>query len=189
MRIGVDLDGCAYDFTEALRTWLFKNNVFTMEEMPDPVGWNFFEDQWNMTLDDFIHHCGQGVDAEHIFLHGEPIEESAIYINELKGDGHTIHIATARSYGQKSAANTEAWLKLWDIPYDSLTLGNDKTLLNVDIMIDDRDKNYLQLVEAGIKTYLLDRPWNQDLATDDRIYSWKEFYEKVNKYSDDRTYR
>lgn len=52
--------------------------------------------------------------------------------------------------------------------------------LNVDFHIDDYTEEFERCNEAGIKTYLIDRPWNQDCdAGEYRVKSFKEFLDKT----------
>lgn len=45
----------------------------------------------------------------------------------------------------------------------------------VDLFLDDAPHNYVELNNAGIRTYLLDRPYNRDMIADLRVYDINEF--------------
>lgn len=162
-RIGIDLDGVIYNFEESVRHYLVNWEGYSRDELPDPTGWHI-DKQWGMTRKQFQMYCHLGVDIGVIFLHGGAIRAAREGVSALREQGHTIHICTARDYGQSgaSASNTARWLAHESIYYDSLTFSHDKTIVAVDYMIDDRIENYDALVGAGVRAVLMDQPWNQD---------------------------
>lgn len=185
MRIGVDLDGVLYDFVGDFRNWLIMEHDREAHHLPPAESWNFWKDQWGLTLDEFLGICGESVDAGYMFRVGDPHPDSIEYMHRLREDGHSLHIITARNFGSKSIQNTEWWLNEHDVPHDSLSFSKDKTIMALDTMIDDHAENFIQLEQAGIRAYLLDRLWNQYHETDRRVYDWKDFYERVTSESAD----
>lgn len=174
MRIGVDLDGVCYDFAASFRQYLdLKGNKL---DFPAPTRWEFYED-WGFSLDEFVGLCHAGVDAGVVFKHGAPHKGTREALRALHRAGHTIHIITDRSFGSAGASKraTREWLQFNQLPYDTLTFSNDKTVVPTDFMIDDKLQNYDALERAGCNVYLLDRPWNQDEGTRRRVFSWDEF--------------
>lgn len=161
MRIGFDLDGVLYDFAGSLRAYLVQYEGFTSDQLPDPTCWEFYEVDWGLSLKEYLEYCELGVNAGEVFSWGWPEAGAAGVIDLLRNDGHTIHIVTHRKFGRKSATNTELWLNQNNIRYDTLTFAADKTLVNVDIFIEDNVDNYLALQAAGVHAVLMDRPWNQ----------------------------
>lgn len=55
-------------------------------------------------------------------------------------------------------------------------------VLGVDYHIDDYGEEFLRLREAGIKAYLIDRPWNKYINTPYRVSSFTEFLNKTVYY-------
>lgn len=47
--------------------------------------------------------------------------------------------------------------------------------------LDDREETFLSCLEAGIDAYLMDAPYNQNVATDRRIYSVGEYLEIIKQ--------
>jgi 5'(3')-deoxyribonucleotidase len=181
MNIGIDLDGVCYDFTESLRTYLIEHRDFAKEALPDTTTWNFFEDDWNMDLETYLGLFADGVDAGVVFLHGPPHEGCVEVLEKLRADGHRLNIVTHRmSAGTKPVHNTIDWLQREGIPFDGLTFDSDKTVVNNDIFIEDNVDNFLSLEHAGVRSFIMDRPWNQYLDTKYRVYSWYEFYSRVD---------
>lgn len=181
--IGVDLDGCAYGFTESLRE-------FAVSEGYDPErlaggghddetasDWEFYKTHWDMDTPEFLDLCHRGVDAGVIFLKGEPFPGAVETIRSLKDKGHYIHVVTNRAFGTRSHHNTSDWLNQQGIPYDSLIFSGRKHLFSsLDIMVDDYEVNFNELWKVGVTTYLFDRPWNRHV--DDRgyrVWTWQQF--------------
>lgn len=77
---------------------------------------------------------------------------------------------------------TQTWLVLNKFPdSEVVTVGYDQSKvralreLGVEVYVDDRVENYLELKEAGFRSFLFDRPWNQEVdAREDRIFELKE---------------
>lgn len=179
MKIGIDLDGVCYNFTDSLKKYLVEHEGFPEYELGETTTWNFFKDDWGMSLEDYLMYFERGVDAGIVFLHGEPHLDCVDVLNRLREDGHTLHIVTWRQVGQRSVHNTSDWLLREKIPYDTLTFAKDKTILPVDIFIEDNMDNYTSLCESGVRAVLMDRPWNHDLTDAVRVQNWNEFYEFV----------
>lgn len=186
--IGVDLDGVAYPFTEALRHYLIEHEGFEPSSVEggghdaEESCWDFYKKYWNMSTKDFLKYSDEGVDAGVVFLHGDPFPGTVETLNSLKDKGHRIHIITNRSFGKRSHHNTSDWLFQHEIPYDSLSFSPSKTLFRTDIFVDDYEMNFKELWEVGIECWLYDRPWNKHVDDNGyRVYSWKDFEEAVDR--------
>ena len=182
MRIGVDLDGVCYNFTNSLRKFLVEHKGVDARTLPETTCWDFFSVDWGLTLEEYLTYAAEGVDAEVVFLDGPAHTGCKSVLDTLHEDGHTIHIVTHRFFGQKSVSNTEKWLRREKIPFDTLTFAKDKTVVPVDIFIEDNVENAVALRDAGTECWIIDRPWNQhDPAGDDyRVLDWWEFGDVVD---------
>ncbi len=179
MRVGVDLDGVCYSFDASLRAYLL--SIGKQGEFPEATRWEFYED-WGLDLPAFLTTCDAGVDAGIIFAHGDPFPEVAEAFALIREAGHSIHIVTDRSFGSPgaSAAATIGWLAKHGLAYDSITFSADKTVANVDVMIDDKPSNYEALVSAGVNAFLLSRAWNSHVQDAKRVASLLEFAEVIS---------
>jgi len=79
---------------------------------------------------------------------------------------------------------TKEWLKLNGFPTAPLFCvisGKEEVLLgnNVDIFLDDAPHNFMELNRLGIKTYLMDKPYNQHIRTELRVRDMQEFGKRV----------
>lgn len=184
VRVGVDLDGCMYDFGDALRQYRHQVEGVPLDQMPLSNCWHFYEEQWGMTLQEFLDTCDRGVDAGWIFRKGEPLPGSVDAVRWLFSRGHEIHIITDRSFGTRSQENTSEWLDVNGVPYTSLTFSRDKTAVATECFIDDRAENYTSLKQAGVDVVIFDQPWNQYLGDANRIHSWGEYIAHVENISE-----
>lgn len=164
-----------YDFSASLKHYLVHYRGFSAFDLPDSLTWNFWKDQWGMTMDEFLGYCNDGVDAGVVFGWGQPEDGTAGVLYELQERGHTIHLVTHRMFGDRSVQNTEDWLKQNNIPFDTITFAKDKTVIPVDLFFEDNVDNYNALVDAGTAAVLFDRPWNQDATDATRVYNWYDF--------------
>lgn len=112
-------------------------------------------------------------------------------INQLKEEGHTILLITARFPSDKFDVEklTEKWLKDNRIDYDKLILNaQDKVKFakdnQVDVFVDDSIENCKAMAEANIKTYMMDTIINLSDKNDKvkRVYSWPHLYQEISKY-------
>lgn len=186
MKLGIDVDGVMYDFVDS---WL--NAPTTIEYMmdkgipyPDDPAFHTWDDWERMgfTLQGFLETCVRGVDDGVIFRYGAPFDGVVDVIEALRDEGHAIHIITHRTFGKKSVQNTMEWFNEYEIPFDTFTFAEDKTIVGVDLLLDDRDKNYEQSVKEGIPCVLMDRDWNQHVKFAPRVSDWYEFHEYVHEF-------
>lgn len=178
-RIGIDLDGVAYDFAASLKVYLEDLGVDPLS-LPAPTRWEFYED-WGLSLETFIDVCHGGVDNGIIFTHGDPYPNTKEAFDRIEAAGHTIHIVTDRSFGTNGAseAATRAWLDRHKLPFDSLTFTSDKTVVRLDAMVDDKPENHAALQAAGVDSWLLTRAWNKHVPNAQRVLDLLHYAEVV----------
>lgn len=188
MRIGYDLDGVGFDFADSVVRYLKHighDKLFDMEGYREASHWYFYRD-WRMTDEQFVKYCHDGADAGFIFCGG--IREGFYNATWATHDlGHTNHIVTDRSFGttpEVSEKNTLVWLASHMIPYDTITFSADKTVVPVDIFIEDKLQNYDALTAAGTECWLINRLWNLDPGDSrNRVDSLSEFVDRVKDKS------
>lgn len=190
MKLGLDVDGVMYGFTHSWITAPTTVAYMAKKGIPQPDDpefhtWNDFE-RMGFTLEDFLTTVRLGVDDGYIFRVGEPFEGCVDVINALKDEGHTIHIITHRDWGEKTIVNTMDWFHEYQIPFDTFTFAEDKTIVGVDLLLDDRDKNYEESIKQGIPCVLMDRDWNQHVQFAPRVADWYEFYSYVAEFEKDQ---
>lgn len=181
MRIGIDLDGVCYDFGGSLVEYLVTHRKMDRKLLTPSKRWEFYLD-WGMTLEEFLSACNEGARAGVIFLHGKAFPGTRRALQRIAAAGHTLHVITDRSFGGPgvSESNTAKWVARELPKIHALTFCPDKTVANIDMMIDDKLQNYDALVGIGVDAYLFDRPWNQDPGDDrKRVRSLSEFADRV----------
>lgn len=124
------------------------------------------------------------------------IEGAKEYIDKLHNDGHVIYVITGRDNGEYTDPYnmTKNWLDSKHIYYDNLILTDsyDKHVKSkkciehhIDVMIDDSVSICSNCINNGIKTILMDTPYNR-YADIERVKSWKEFYDFISNYKKDK---
>lgn len=163
-RIGIDLDGVAYDCQESI--WRYALTELG-PDTPRPNGeWDIHE-LFGQTDIEFLEMCHRGVDAGVIFGPGPRLTYPGVReaLQRLKAAGHEVVIITARTFwGSDGMAqrNTDRWLAAERLPHDEVIYAIDKTVVPTDYFVEDKAGNYDSLVLAGCEAYLVDRPWNHE---------------------------
>lgn len=164
MKIGWDLDGVLYDFVGCLRDWMEYRDPTGAEEgkyKPAASTWEFFETDWGMTLDEFKAAMSGAAFDGHLYHSRGPIDGMLEVVQWSLNSGHENHVITHRAeLGAKE--NTERWLHHYGVPHDSLTFCADKSIVNVDVLIEDRgehlDNWFAKTDKPGI---LVEQAWNE----------------------------
>lgn len=180
MRVGIDLDGVCYDFAAMYFEWLVIAYGADRETLRKPSGYYL-----DLPKYDFYKTCQESVAAGFLYRHGEPMQGTVAAIQKLKADGHSIHIVTARTveqFGAMTELNTYHWLAQNEIPWDTVTFDHDKTVVEVDIFVDDKIENVDALLAAGTEAWLkYDPPRTDQLDHPRFIRTWDEFLQKVEE--------
>lgn len=185
MKIGIDCDGVMYDFHTPFLGWLYQTGWFEDRNIPrppvsfEPQHWGFYK-EWGMTEEEFHEQCNISVDYEHLFKVGEPIPGTKRVMDYLKNEGHSLHIITHRHFGERSTHNTVDWLAQYEIPFDTITFAQDKTIVGVDLLLDDYEGNWRSSIRQGIPCVLMDQPWNRHVTTARRVAGWEEFASMID---------
>lgn len=181
MRVGIDLDGCLFDFHKSLVDYLCTIEHTWEIDKNEPQDWHFYR-HWGMSDQQFVDACNAGVDAGVVFR-GNVHDGAADAIRRIRTAGHTIHIITDRQFGSTPEASQQAtreWLDEHGIEYDTLTFSADKTIVPTDMMVEDKLENYDALTKAGTLVLLINRPWNAPAGDGrNRISNISEFADVV----------
>lgn len=164
LRVGMDLDGPNLGFAEnyyhGCRTAL---GLPIPDPAPEARVWEFFRDVGHEPAE-FVKNCHALADAGVLFR-AEPLPGAVAAWKRIVGAGHTIHVGTDRAFGsgagQASRNATVAWLIEHGFPFHSIIFTADKTILDVDVWLEDKPENFRAIWDKGTECYLVDRPWNQ----------------------------
>lgn len=189
MRIGIDIDNVISNFNEALLEEYLKHdkelrNTGIINEKAQYIRKGMFD--W--TENEEINFYKSNI--ERIVKELSVKDGAKEYIDKLKNDGNEIFIITGRDNGEYSDPYnmTQDWLDSKKIYYDKIIYTNaykhDKYLIcienNIDIIIDDSKTMCENCRDNGVKTVLMDTPYNKD-SDIERVNSWQEFYNYISK--------
>ena len=188
MRIGVDIDNVLSNFNDVLLNKYIKHDKSINGKgiVNQDV---YIRDMFNWDKEYEEKFYKENIEYFASFF--EPIKECSKYIKLLKEEGNTIYIISGRDNGEYSNPYrmTIDWLKKYDIVYDKLFLvdaynSHSKTEVcleyNIDVMIDDSKRMCKDIQDNGIRTLLMDTPYNRDTNEFERVNSWKEIYNKLS---------
>lgn len=192
MRIGVDLDGVAYQWSKTARYMLreiLPNSPYTKD---GPLGtesthWDYISE--NVSRKHLNWLWKEGVELG-LFRHGNMYTGTIKYVRLLAEMGDVIAI-THRP--QAAVHDTLAWLAYQKLPLSGVHIlsgmqPKSTVMPRCNIYIDDKVENCNELVEeTDGSVYLMDREWNQDGAPKvqpidpsvTRVFGWRDFYERV----------
>ncbi len=156
---GFDIDGVLTDDDNGTEnTWVVECGRYFEKE---PVVASFRLDQ---ALDLDTERIEQFFRAkgEHLLRDMPPRPGSIETLRELKAQGHTVHLITARRQGFRDL--TEDWLERHRVPYDTLTMNDftDRPLgkgkicrhLDVELFVDDNYDNCVDVHRHGVSVLM-----------------------------------
>jgi 5'-nucleotidase len=170
MRIGIDIDGVLYDFVSAFHAYAEQSLGRTLPKNFEK--WGFFE-EWGIDLPGFCKMMEEGCAAGALYHEGPLPEHAKQVIHLLEDEGHTIVFITAR--GEHARQATRNWLDGHGLWHHLIMGAEDKTLHQLDVLLDDGPHNIEAARAAGVRAIVFDQPWNQHVAGV-RVYSWRHFH-------------
>lgn len=184
MIIGVDVDDTIGDLIVKLNHWhnLVYDTNFTRDSY-ETYGlyetWGCTKDQSLKKLDDFF---GSTIFDEVVPFEGAPQVMLALSIY------HEMHIITSRP--DYISEHTNNWIdRYFPETFQSVNViglhGNVSKSevchhLGIEAMIDDAPHNISDCHEAGLKTYLMEAPWNKNYSEPQGVIRVKDLYELAN---------
>jgi hypothetical protein len=164
LRTGWDIDGVGHVFGDSFKMHMDHTglgHLWKSGPTPQPY-WNWYKD-YGWTDQQFVDFCNEAADCGCLF--NGPIRDGyKDSIERIARQGHEIIIATDRPFGSSpevSEKTTVEWFEKHGIEYDELHFTAVKSDANCDFFIDDKIENYDELIDHGVRAYLLNRPWNQ----------------------------
>jgi uncharacterized HAD superfamily protein len=176
VKIGLDIDGVLADFNTAYMKLL--KEVSGRDIIPEgyfPSVWNYATEQLKFTQEEDTKVWD--VIKSTPFWMSLPVlasEEERGLVHKWDVD-HDLYFITTRM-GVQVKAQTEAWLMHhFELPCPTVLISAQKGPLakglDLDIFVDDRDKNIIEVGLASEKTqcYILDYPYNREALYDQSV--------------------
>lgn len=168
MKIGVDIDGVLADFTKSF------NALVRAEfgiELPYPAPtWQWHREGGVTKQQD--NQLWNIIKTTHFWATLVPMPgaiDAIARLDQLSHDGHDVYFITSRP-GKLAKFHTEWWLKAYGMNFPTVLVTSDKGPvvkgLGLDIFIDDKPENNLEVLEAvgrspKVHVFLVDAPYNQ----------------------------
>lgn len=181
--VGVDLDGCLYDFVGAFHDSMTARHG----PMPDVSveRWDFYT-HYGMTGSEFLEQYEWALVNAQLFARRDPHPIGVQVLRNLDAAGHRLHVVTARGGTENhdlAVAQTENWLAVHRIPYATLNVvpgvkAPTCRRLGVQVAVDDAPHHVDELVEIGVTAVVFDQPWNRH-QPGRRIHDWTELCDVV----------
>lgn len=188
----VDIDGVVFDFNDALAHAAVVITGRPLHSFPPAEEWDFMP-AWGISLEEYFGLLEEAVRNHDLFARGRPLPGSIAGWRALRAMGSRpfIHVATDCGHGDTIELAREQrvrWLEAWGFDYDALTFTADKGAVAREHLerghrvfaVDDRPKNFDQLVESGAVTLLAEQRWNRHVDTDRRVRDLAAFADLVD---------
>lgn len=169
LRIGVDIDDVLYPWYDQAHAASVAAGITNGRT---PSTWAPFEDYGCSDQEWYDALSAPTLDGSLYFA--DPIPGAVEAMHQLTECGHVLHLVTARgalANGNLIRKHTIDWLAAHGIPFESLTFSRDKTIVDVDVFIEDHPKNAEALAKVGRTVILIDRPYNQQCGYGTRAQS------------------
>ncbi len=169
MRIGCDIDGVLADFNTAFIARvihitghdLFPPRPFDIPCWAYPQFYGYSEAEESAVWKDIC--------ADPTFWQSLPdyadTQASIDYLMTRQQAGDDLYFITSRP-GIAAKVQTERWLRRHKVGNPTVLISSDKggccRALKIDTYIDDRWENVVDTAAIGVRTALLNRPWNTD---------------------------
>ncbi len=184
LRIGIDLDDVVFSFTKAL-VQNFNERYNTDFKFEDVFTYSFSE-VFNIEffeLRAFI----ENMITEEFNLNLKLCEFARESILDLSDN--EIFFITARVQRGGTIESLQKYFSNFELIFSSNpwldTFGESKSEIclkkNIDFMIEDDIKHSKNCADAGIKVFLLDKPWNQNFEHENvvRVKDWREIKNRI----------
>lgn len=189
LKIGIDLDDVVFEFVKLFLE--YSERKFGKKILFKDVFSYQFADVLNVSLEEVLDLVKQ-MSTKEVFENMALVENSKKSILELSKK-YEIYFITSRVYKEGTLESLKKHFEEFDFelifssnPY-AKTLGKHKGEIcleeGINFMVEDSYEHANNCAESGIKTFLLDKPWNQrrDLNKNIiRVKNWKGVLEILN---------
>ena len=186
MKIGIDIDDTVSKTNERLieEALKYDREYVKGKGFKDPEAYSFMEMfYWSVVdVDNFLKRFRKGT----AFYELEEKEEAPLYISKLYDEGNEIYFITRRQNTMKMKSMTKKWLKKKGFKYNKIFMeirnkGEFCHNLDIDIFIDNDEKNVYEALEYKIDSLLMATKYNEDVEDLRKVHNWKEIYDYIKE--------
>lgn len=180
LHIGVDIDDVLFPWYPKAHDACVKAGH--ANELPIPTSWHPYL-EYGIDVQTWHDILGIATTNGNLYC-GEPIDGINQPLQALLDAGHKVHLVTARGYlqhGHIARADTVDWLDTYKVPHTTLTFSQDKTIIPTAYFLDDNSDNIAAVQAAGSRGFLLNQPWNEHAAHEDRVDHVAQFAAHILK--------
>lgn len=176
IRLAVDLDETSGGFINALRESVASKRGMTPEEamaaFPDPEHYSLVESGWFSDTNQFLEEFHEA-ERQGVYRKMTAFKDMSRTLRTLVSNGEVeVHVVTARTSEWND--DTRFWLRKNRVPFSSITHTESKEDTNMDVYIDDSDKQLKTLQAHGKTVIAFDNLTNDHVSTPHRVRAWKE---------------
>lgn len=182
----IDVDGVVLNFNNSFTKWMAEHG----HESLDDTSYDFCT-RFNIDEDTIMEKCHAFCNSEH-FSQLEPIAGAIYHINKLYSEhGYKFHFITSVSDDDAVVRSRINNLKRYiehSAIHDITCLGPMARKFNYlhkmygnsnHWWIEDSVPNYQDGLTVGLRSILVDQPYNQSANVDNRVYNWEEIYAQI----------
>ena len=182
----IDVDGVVLNFNNSFTKWMAEHG----HESLDDTSYDFCT-RFNIDEDSIMEKCAAFCGSEH-FNQLEPIAGAIYHINKLHSEhGYKFHFITSVSDNEAVVRSRINNLKRYiehSAIHDITCLGPMARKFNYlhkmygnsnHWWIEDSVPNYQDGLTVGLRSILVDQPYNQSANVDNRVYNWEEIYAQI----------
>ncbi len=186
MNIGIDLDDTICSTHEKMieEAILFDKQKVKGQGLKNKDGKTFMDMfYWNvMDVTNFLDYIKKS--NFYAKLEAKPLASE--YINRLYQKGNRIIFITRRTNNLKNRMITKKWLKKNGFNFDKVILGSENKAdiclqENIDLFVDNDEKNVKMVKEIGIKVLLMDSPYTKTVPGIRKVKNFRQVYNCANK--------
>jgi uncharacterized HAD superfamily protein len=188
MNIGIDLDDVVFEFVKP--TLLFFNERYKRNVLFEEVSSYNFSEVFDIDLNKLQKFICEIINDE-FHLNMELCDFAKEAILDLLKENN-IYFITSRVYRGNTLESLQKHFSNFELHFSSnpylKTSGKTKSTIciekKIDFMIEDSPEHALDCADAGIKVFLIDRPWNQNFEHKNviRVKDWKEIKNKIEEF-------
>lgn len=176
IRLGLDVDETSGGFVDALRESVAAQRGLTPEQakevLPVPEHYSFVDSGWFNDLPHFMKEFREA-ERQGIYRKMKAFKDMSRTLRTLVANREVeVHVVTAREADWNE--DTRYWLRKNRVPFLSITHTESKEKTDMDVYIDDSDKQLMTLQAHGKTVIAFHNTINKDIEAHHRVRSWSE---------------